>query len=156
MNPSLFMKYTKIRLQSGQSVVVTVGGESMVPVLHNGDQVVVTRREKYAVGDILMYDYKEEGTLLHRLLEIRDGHFFCKGDNSYRLEEVTEADIYGVAIAVVRDGKEVPLVCPEGLPQSSLAVHHHLKELGLNLEALHISELYQAYKKRYLSEEENE
>ena len=34
--------------------------------------------------------------------------------------------------------------------------YHHLKELGLNLEALHISELYQAYKKQYLSEEENE
>ncbi len=156
MNPSLFMKYTKIRLQSGQAVVVTVGGESMAPVLHNGDRVVVTWRDNYAVGDILMYDYKEEGALLHRLLEIRDGHFFCKGDNSYRLEEVTEADIYGVAIAVVRDGKEVPLVCPEGLPQSSLAVHKHLKELGLKLEALHKSELYQTYKKRYLTEEETE
>ena len=155
MNPSLFMKYTKVRLQSGQSVVVTVGGESMAPVLHNGDRVVVTNRDKYAVGDILMYDYKEEGALLHRLLELRDEHFFCKGDNSYRLEEVTEADIYGVATAVVRDGKEAPLVCPEGLPQSSLAVHKHLKELGLNLDILHKSELYQAYKKRYLSEEES-
>ena len=156
MNPSLFMKYTKIRLQSGQSVVVTVGGESMAPVLHNVDQVRVICREKYAIGDILMYDYKEEGALLHRLLEILDEHYFCKGDNSYRLEEVTEADIYGVAIAVVRDGKEVPLVCPEGLPQSSLAVHKHLKELGLNLDTLHKSELYQAYKKQYLSEEESE
>jgi len=155
VNPSLFMKYTKVRLQSGQSVVVTVGGESMAPVLHNGDRVVVTNRDKYAVGDILMYDYKEEGALLHRLLELRDEHFFCKGDNSYRLEEVTEADIYGVATAVVRDGKEAPLVCPEGLPQSSLAVHKHLKELGLNLDILHKSELYQAYKKRYLSEEES-
>ena len=156
MNPSLFMKYTKIRLQSGQSVVVTVGGESMAPVLYNGDQVRVICQDDYTVGDILMYDYKEEGALLHRLLEIRDGYFFCKGDNSYRLEEVTEADIYGVAIAVAHDGKEVPLVCPEGLPQSSLAVHKHLKELGMNLEALHKSELYQAYKKQYLSEEESE
>lgn len=155
MNPSLFMKYTKIRLQSGQTVVVTVGGESMAPVLHNGDGVVVTWRDNYAVGDILMYDYKEEGALLHRLLEIRDGYFFCKGDNSYRLEEVAEADVYGVAIAVVRDGVEVPLVCPEGLPLSSLAVHHHLKELGLDLDALHKSELYQTYKKRYLTEEES-
>ena len=156
MNPSLFMKYTKIRLQSGQTVVVTVGGESMAPVLHNSDRVVVTWRDNYAVGDILMYDYKEEGALLHRLLEIRDGHFFCKGDNSYRLEEVAEADVYGVAIAVVRDGVEVPLVCPKGLPLSSLAVHKHLKELGLNLDALHKSELYQTYKKRYLTEEETE
>ena len=156
MNPSLFMKYTKIRLQSGQTVAVTVGGESMAPVLHNGDQVRVVRQDEYAIGDILMYDYKEEGTLLHRLLEIRDGHFFCKGDNSYRLEEVAEADVYGVAIAVVRDGVVVPLVCPKGLPLSSLAVHKHLKELGLNLDALHKSELYQAYKKRYLSEEERE
>ena len=156
MNPSLFMKYTKIRLQSGQSVVVTVGGESMAPILHNGDQVRVVRQDEYAVGNILMYDYKEEGALLHRLLEIRDGHFFCKGDNSYRLEEVAEADVYGVAIAVVRDGIEVPLVCPEGLPQSSLAVHKHLKELGLNLDALYKSELYQTYKKRYLTEEETE
>ena len=69
---------------------------------------------------------------------------------------MTEADIYGVAIAVVRDGVEVPLVCPEGLPQRSLAVHKHLKELGLKLDALHKSELYQTYKKRYLTEEETE
>ena len=156
MNPSLFMKYTKIRLQSGHPVIATVGGESMAPGLHNGDQVVVTRRDKYVVGDILMYDYKEEGVLLHRLLETREGHFFCKGDNSYRLEEVTEADIYGVAVAVIRDGVEVPLVCPDGLPRSSLAVHKHLKELGLNLETLHKSEIYQAYKKQYLSEEKSE
>ena len=150
MNQSKYNKIIRARLYTGHAVYATVRGTSMESILHDGDSVKITRKENYSVGDILMYDYKEEGILLHRLLVIQNSRYYCKGDNSYRLEEVGDNDIYGVAVAKVQRGEEKLLVCPKGLPEMSLAVHDYLEELGVNLEILHKSELYKKYKHRYL------
>ena len=102
----------------------------------------------------MVYDYKEEGLLVHRLLQIRDGKYYCKGDNSYRLEEVGEEAVCGKVVYVIRNDEKIEVKCPPDLPGESLAVHRLLKTMNNDREALWRSELYQAYHRKYLEQGE--
>ena len=78
---------------------ITVTGVSMEPALKAGDTVTVKPYEDYTAGDILVYAYKDEGLLIHRLLKI-DGRYFCKGDNAFRLEDIGYDEIIGKVVLV--------------------------------------------------------
>ena len=84
---------------------ITVYGKSMSPTLVEKDVVCISKNEEYHIGDILVFDYKEEGLLVHRLLAIRDG-YICKGDNAFRLEKINHQCILGKVIAVNGAGIE--------------------------------------------------
>ena len=71
----------------------------MSPTLTEKDVVCISKNEKYHIGDILVFDYKEEGLLVHRLLAIRDG-YVCKGDNAFRLEKVNQGCVLGKVISI--------------------------------------------------------
>ena len=75
-----------------------VSGTSMLPVLREGDTVQICGKEEYEAGDILVFLYKENEVLVHRLLKIEEGRYFCKGDNSFRLEDIAKEQIIGVVI----------------------------------------------------------
>ena len=74
---------------------ITIRGTSMSPVLHDGETHTLVKQERYTIGDILVYEYKNEGLLAHRLLKIENNRYFCKGDNSFRLEDISEEQIIG-------------------------------------------------------------
>jgi len=74
---------------------ITISGVSMMPILENGQSVRLVQKDTYNPGDILVYEYKNEGLLAHRLLKIENGRYFCKGDNSFRLEDLTADQILG-------------------------------------------------------------
>lgn len=74
---------------------VTVEGTSMEPYLFAGDVVTVEADDDYITGDILVFYYKEEKLLIHRLLDEVGGRYFCKGDNALRVEDVTGDQIVG-------------------------------------------------------------
>jgi signal peptidase I len=84
-----------IRARGQADIVIT--GVSMEPTLREGDIVTVKQCENYMTGDILVYAYKDEGLLIHRLLKI-DGRYFCKGDNAFRLEDIGYDEIIGKAV----------------------------------------------------------
>jgi hypothetical protein len=44
--------------------------------------------------------YKEGSILVHRLLKIDNNKFYCKGDNSFRLEDITFEQIIGKVIKI--------------------------------------------------------
>ncbi len=71
----------------------------MNPTLAAGDVVTVCTGT-YLPGDILVFFYKEGFLLIHRLLYIKNGRYFCKGDNALRVEDLTEDKIVGKAVAV--------------------------------------------------------
>ncbi len=71
---------------------LSVAGNSMLPILHAGDSILVCRKDIYEEGDILVFFYKQNELLVHRLLKIKNGRYFCKGDNAFRLEDNTKAD----------------------------------------------------------------
>jgi len=65
--------------------IVSVVSNSMEPVLHRGDMLVVTGSDNLSVGDIVIYDsvYARE-TIVHRVIEEVEGGYIIKGDNNER------------------------------------------------------------------------
>lgn len=66
----------------GQSYYVIVNGNSMEPLFHKGDLVVLRSAHEYAVGDIVAYKYPGIGKVFHRIIEINGDHYQMKGDNN--------------------------------------------------------------------------
>lgn len=77
-----------------ESIDITIHGNSMAPTLLDGDIVTIVKKNNYCVGDILIFKYRNEGLIAHRLLYINNA-YFCKGDNSFRFEKIENDDILG-------------------------------------------------------------
>ena len=61
----IFLSQSKIKKELTTSVI----GVSMNPILKEGDKLTVARCEDYEIGDILVYLYKHDELLVHRLLK---------------------------------------------------------------------------------------
>jgi signal peptidase I len=66
----------------GQSYYVIVNGNSMEPLFHKGDLVVLRTANEYAVGDIVDYKYPGIGNVFHRIVGINGGFYQMKGDHN--------------------------------------------------------------------------
>lgn len=94
MDNILWQKLLFANLRAGRDMTISVVGVSMNPTMWEGDKVTVCRTDNYAVGDVLVFLYKGE-LLIHRLLKIEKGRYFCKGDNAFRLEDMPLDSIAG-------------------------------------------------------------
>lgn len=66
----------------GQAAYVVVNGNSMEPLYHRGDLVILQRVDEVQVGEVYAYQYPDLGTVIHRLID-RDGErFIFKGDHN--------------------------------------------------------------------------
>ena len=127
---------------------ITVTGFSMNPVIYEGDIITTQPQNDYQIGDILVFDYPpEDVVLVHRLLKKGEGIFFCKGDNCYRLEEVTLEQIVG-KVTYVND-KEID-TCPPRLISLSYAVNRQFVSLGHSSKRTNETDVYKLFKKIYL------
>ena len=66
----------------GKAASVIVDGNSMEPVYHLGDLVIVRSKPSYKVGDIITYRHPDIGHVIHRIIAIQDGKFLLRGDNN--------------------------------------------------------------------------
>ena len=62
---------------------------SMLPVIDNGDIIILTNGFNYnelAVGDIVVYEVGSSGSIIHRIENIQESEvgrvYTCKGDNN--------------------------------------------------------------------------
>ncbi len=124
---------------------LTVSGVSMNPVLQNGDTVSVCSRDEYYPGDILVFVYKNSEILIHRLLKTEKGRYFCKGDNSFRIEDV-EKDAIAGAITLQSDRNNNP-----SFISASSAIGGIFKKLGYSKEKTVQTPEYIDYKEKYLT-----
>ncbi len=151
LDDRLLRKCEREKLRLGCEIEATVRGTSMAPAIRDGEIVVIRAKEDYRTGDILMFDYRGGAEFLFHRLVGKDGEtLLCKGDNSYRLEEARPEDVWGAAIYKVCGDRRIPLICPPGLPEASLAVNRLLVRLGYDRELLGKSELYLLYREKYL------
>lgn len=88
-------KILKKSIDNNGSVNIKVDGISMYPTLKKGDIVSVSNQDKYNVGEIVVYNFYDEGVLVHRILKSQNDEYYCKGDNAYRLEHINKKDIIG-------------------------------------------------------------
>ena len=76
----LFLAPPKI---GGQATYVVTSGISMEPSFHTGDLAIVRPAAHYRVGEVVAYHSSLlHVTVLHRIIAIREGRYFFKGDNN--------------------------------------------------------------------------
>lgn len=144
MDNALLQKLLFAQAKSGRPVDITVEGVSMHPTLYAGDVVTLVACEEYEIGDILVFTYKQEGLLIHRLLDKKDGRYFCKGDNAFRLEDITQEPIAGKVTAV----NGLPLLpCPPRLVTLSYLVNRAFFRCRYDVEKTKQTDMYRLYEK---------
>lgn len=141
MDKSLMAKLLFANLRAGRDMTIAVTGVSMEPNLFAGDRVTVQQTNDYSVGDILIFLYKGE-LLIHRLLKIENGRYFCKGDNAFRLEDMSAEEIAGKVI--LHNGQPLP-PCPAYLTELSYLVNRTFRKCGYDLTKTKQSGVYRFY-----------
>ena len=82
----------------GPVEILTTRGNSMEPLFHEGDFVVIRKDHVPEVGEILAYHSDQiNSVVLHRAVDLEDGRFILKGDNNDWLdpEQVSPDDVIG-------------------------------------------------------------
>lgn len=126
-------------------LVLTVEGNSMMPLLHPGDKIFVRQKEVYEIGDILVFAYKNDEILVHRLLKTENGRYFLKGDNSFRIEDILFEQIIGT-VYIENDPNKTEEFIMESLAINSVFCSYHY-----NAELVYKSIEYQNYSNKYLN-----
>jgi signal peptidase I len=89
---------------------VRVSGSSMEPALKAGDLVIVHRRDRVEVRDIVLYREQGHGPVLHRVIgRGADGSFRTKGDANSVADRtpIPESAVVGPVRAIVPVGRMV-------------------------------------------------
>lgn len=151
MQQMLLYNILRSRLNGGRDMDIIVKGVSMEPSLYATDVVTIRRAESYEIGDILVFLYKNNELLIHRLLRVKDKRFFCKGDNAFRLEDIEYEQIFGKVVKV--NGKDISTVTPCHI-ELSYMVNRIFRQSGYRIDETKKSGTYRFYKK-YISKEED-
>ena len=99
-------------LESEGQLIYTNVGTSMLPLIRQGRDLMIIekpngRLKKYAVP---LYKRADGKYVIHRILKVSDKDYVICGDNCWQKEYgITDANIIGELVGVVRDGKEISL-----------------------------------------------
>ena len=95
---SIFLKLLEKQISKDGKLELEVTGTSMLPTLNHGDRIIAVKSDSYCVGDVIVFTYKDQTLLVHRIVNKMDSCYFCKGDNSFRLEDISLEQILGKVI----------------------------------------------------------
>lgn len=134
-----------------KNIEFNVLGDSMYPVLMPGDIIEVKKEQKYSLGDIIVFLYKNEGIIVHRLLRIKNHILYLKGDNSFRLEDISIDNVIGKVISVNRCGvKFTPQRISNEQLNMSLKINDEFHKNHYNKIETMKTSIYKEYNEKYL------
>lgn len=81
-------------------------GNSMWPRIKDGDSVIVREKTEYDIGDIIVFKYNKADLIMHRVVKKVHGGYWCKGDNSFRIENIKIDSIIGGVIKINENAME--------------------------------------------------
>lgn len=101
-------------IAEGSMMSFNAPGRSMSPFIQSGDKIFVApvTKERIRIGDVLAFVHPEDGRVLaHRVVQLSEGRFFCKGDNVTAGGDgwISFEDVLGRIVRVQRDGREIHL-----------------------------------------------
>jgi len=102
-------------LNRGTRARLTVTGSSMVPSLHEGDQVELAALGDHRItpGDLLLVQRDAATYVLHRVVRVADAAFWMLGDAQVHCEgPFTPAQVVGLVVAAWHDSRALPLPSP--------------------------------------------
>lgn len=93
-------------LEEGKEVTLAPRGSSMLPFIREGRDLVNLRLpDSVDVGDIVLAHLPQR-YVLHRIIDINQNRLTLMGDGNLTItERCTKADVLGVVVGIVRDGK---------------------------------------------------
>ncbi len=97
-------------LQSGKLVEFETHGFSMIPLLHDGGDMVILAQPSFPLrlNDVALCRTDDGRFVLHRVVAINDGGYTLRGDNCVTTEFCADdSDVVGVASAFIRNGKKI-------------------------------------------------
>ena len=100
------MKRIEETLARDGKLYYTIKGVSMLPMLHQGRDIVVicVPEGRLKRLDVALYRRGKQ-YVLHRVIHVTEWGYLIRGDNTYALEKVPEQDVIGVLKAFTRKGK---------------------------------------------------
>lgn len=77
-------------------------GTSMLPVIREGDFILVKKQDNYQKDDIISYK-ADDLTVTHRIVEVEGAFYRTKGDNNTFIdgESVSKLSVYGKVVATL-------------------------------------------------------
>ena len=103
------------RLAAGKKVrYLPFRGVSMLPMLRQGkDSVELSplpeRLKKY---DLPVYRREDGQFVMHRVVDVKDDHYVCLGDNTLAFEHIYPEQMIGVVSAFKRGDKRIEVAAP--------------------------------------------
>lgn len=104
------LPFLRDRLAAGQKVrYLPFRGVSMMPMLRQGKDSVElaplpAKLKKY---DLPVYQYPSGKVVMHRVVDVKDDHYICLGDNEIRLETIYPEQLIGVVSAFKRGNRRI-------------------------------------------------
>lgn len=150
MEETFYSKLISLQLETFGNATISIEGSSMMPTLNNGDVVTISKSEAYKSGDILVYWYKGNNIIAHRLLFVKNNKYYCKGDNSFKIEDVRAFQIIGKVLLV---NDTPPIQWSNYKLQFSHYIGRLFRHFRYDISKVTNSELYKHYKSTVLSED---
>ena len=99
-------------LARGKQVRFQARGQSMVPLIQDGDVLTIAPSSQAppGIGKVVAFKQAEARSLIvHRVIGRHEGNYLIKGDNSSERSDcwIPEREIIGCVIAVERDKKRI-------------------------------------------------
>lgn len=109
LNNAQFFEEVDRMLQDGHSVTIRAKGNSMFPFIRSErDSVVLQRKQKIAVGSIVLARLQNGTYVLHRVYRLEKEAVVLMGDgNLYATERCHRNEVVGVVTQIIRDGRQV-------------------------------------------------
>lgn len=109
LNNAQFFEEIDRMLQNGHSVTMRAKGNSMFPFIRDErDSVVLQRKSEIAVGSIVLARLQNGSYVLHRVYRLEKEELVLMGDgNLYATERCRRNEVVGVAVNILRDGRQV-------------------------------------------------
>ena len=84
-------------------------GVSMLPMLRQGKDSVelAPLPEKLHKYDLPLYRYPSGKYVMHRIVGVKEDHYLCLGDNTYRYEHIKPEQMIAVVSAFKRGDKRI-------------------------------------------------
>ena len=151
MNNKIFSTVLKRKLSEDNELTINVSGISMMPTILSGDKLIIQSFHNYHIGDVLVFFYGKNKLLVHRLLKINNAIYYCKGDNSFRIEQISSDQIIGKVVYIVRNNEMLGLPeTDEDLINMSYLVNEEFTRCGYDITRTKQSKIYREYEQKYL------
>ena len=138
----------KKMLSFGKNFEVSVSGNSMEPMIRDGDTIEIIYVPKCMTGDVVVFVY-DYNILVHRILKIENDIIYCKGDNAFRLEKIGNEQVIGKVTAV--NGRPI-LKWDERKREMAYEIHRVFCDCKYNVERTKQTSIYKQYENLILKE----